>query len=187
MLAHHHCRVRPYTIHDKVDIVRDRYWLVSFSRSIVLAIQCVCRTLTHDSLYMQVRTTAWTILNQVPELKARKPHQRGPCPRHILMFHFNINIVVINNNISFNESDKQFWVLKAGFQFSCRQVKTCMSVNCTSKGVNESVFSAVIWSSPVLTKLRCFISHTFRYHSPSYHARQFLFYLTCKCLWISSD
>jgi len=40
--------------------------------------------------------------------------------------------------------------------------------------------------SAVLTKLRLFISHTFRYHSPSYHSHQFLSYLTCKCLWISS-
>jgi len=31
----------------------------------------------------------------------------------------------------------------------------------------------------VTVKLRCFISHTFRYHSPSYYSRQFLFYLTC--------
>jgi len=29
------------------------------------------------------------------------------------------------------------------------------------------------------------ISHTYRYDSPSYHSRQFLCYLTCKCLWIS--
>jgi len=29
---------------------------------------------------------------------------------------------------------------------------------------------------------RLFISHTIRYHSPSYHSRQFFCYLTCKCL-----
>jgi len=40
--------------------------------------------------------------------------------------------------------------------------------------------------SPVLTKLRFFISQTFHYYSPSFHSCQILFHLTCKCLWISS-
>jgi len=35
----------------------------------------------------------------------------------------------------------------------------------------------------VLTTVNCFISYSFRYHSPSFHSYQFLFYLTC--LWIS--
>jgi len=40
--------------------------------------------------------------------------------------------------------------------------------------------------SPISTKLRCFISYSFRYNSTSFQSRQFSFYLTCKCLWISS-
>jgi len=40
--------------------------------------------------------------------------------------------------------------------------------------------------SPAMTELRFFISRRFRYYSPSFHSRQFLFYLTYKCLWMSS-
>jgi len=50
-----------------------------------------------------------------------------------------------------------------------------------------SLYSPMLFSGsifPVLTKLRLFIPHTFRYRSPSYRSRQFLCYLTCKCLRI---
>jgi len=49
-----------------------------------------------------------------------------------------------------------------------------------------SIFQPIIILTKCETKLRRFISHTFRYHSPSYHSRHFLCNLTCKCLWISS-
>jgi len=45
----------------------------------------------------------------------------------------------------------------------------------------SSVVCIHLWAisgllSPVLTKLRLFFSHTFRYHSPSHHSRQFLLF-----------